>query len=96
MLKKVEEEVSTRAEAEADMSRLNRVIDTLQKSPSYETVRDKSKIKCRDVGKPCSCRRVVSCAFLHPALGKKVLSVTFGWQGSAGIRIRTVDTTMIL
>ena len=71
LIKKVEVEVSARAKAEADATRLSRVVDTLQKSPNNESVRDKSKIKCRDISKPGGCRRAGSCDFLHPALANK-------------------------
>ena len=71
LVKKVEEEVSARAKDEADATQLRKVVDILQKIPSSETVKDKSKIKCRDVSKPGGCRRAGSCDFLHPALANK-------------------------
>ena len=43
--------------------------------------RDKSKIKCRDVGKPGGCRRAGSCEFLHPALANKNLDCDFWVAG---------------
>ena len=80
LLKKVEEEVSARAKAEADATRLSKVVDTLQKSPINETIRDKSKIKCRYAGKPGGCQRA-GCAILHPALGNKSTDCDFWLAG---------------
>ena len=81
LLKKVEEEVSARAKAEADATRLSKVVDTLQKLPNKEVVRDKSKIKCRDIGKPGGCRRAGSCDFLHPALANKNVDYDYWLAG---------------
>ena len=81
LVKKLEEEVTARAKAEADATRLSKVVDTLQKIPNTETVRDKSKIKCRDVGKPGGCRRAGSCHFLHPALANKKADCDFWVAG---------------
>ena len=80
LVKKQEEEVIARAKAEADATRLSKVVDTLQKIPNTETVRDKSKIKCRDISKPGGCRRAASCDFLHPALANKKADCDF-WMG---------------
>ena len=71
LIKKVDEELSTRAKADSDATRLSKVVDTLQNLPNTETVREKSNIKCRDIGKPGGCRRAGSCNFLHPALANK-------------------------
>ena len=80
-MKKVEEEVSARAKAEADATRLSKVVDTLQKLPNKEVVRDKAKIKCRDIGKPGGCRMAGSCNFLHPALANKNVDCDFWLAG---------------
>ena len=81
LLKKVEEEGTARAKAEADSTRLNKVVDTLQKTTNNGNVKDKSNINCRDVGKPGGCRRAGSCDFLHPALANKNIDCDFWVAG---------------
>ena len=76
LFKNFGEEVSARAKAEADATRLSKVVDTLQKSPIKENIKDKSEIKCRYAGKPGGCKRA-GCAFLHPALGNKSTDCDF-------------------
>ena len=68
LLKKVEEEVAVRGNLEADKERLSKTIDALTKLADQKvpTEVDKSKIKCRDVGKPGGCPRAGSCRFKHP------------------------------
>ena len=72
LIKKVEDEVSARAKAEADAAKFSKMVDILQECEGRrkETM-EKSKDKCRDVGRPGGCPRAGSCKYLHPALVKE-------------------------
>ena len=71
LAKKVEEEVSTRAKAEADCAKFSKMVDILQDRNTTEKNQSKSTVVCRDISKPGSCPRVGSCTFLHPAKAKE-------------------------
>ena len=72
LTKKVEEEVTARAKAEADASKFSKMVDILQQCDERrrETT-DRSKVKCRDVGRTGGCPMAGSCPYLHPALAKE-------------------------
>ena len=72
LAKKVEEEVSARAKAEADASKFSKMVDILQQCPgTKKDVSDKPKIKCRDVGKSGGCPRAGNCTYFHPNLAQE-------------------------
>ena len=72
LIKKVEEEVSGRAKAEADCAKFSKMVDILQQCEERrKDPTDKSKVKCRDVGRAGGCPRAGSCPYLHPALAKE-------------------------
>ena len=72
LTKKVEEEVSARAKAEADAAKFSNMVDILQQCEGRrKEITDKAKEKCRDVGRPGGCPRGGSCKYLHPALAKE-------------------------
>ena len=72
LIKKVEEEVSGRAKAEADCAKFSKMVDILQQCEERrKETTDKSKVKCRDVGRAGGCPRAGSCPYLHPALAKE-------------------------
>jgi hypothetical protein len=71
LAKKVEEEVSARAKAEADCAKFSKMVDILQDTNSKEKSKTKPKVVCRDVNKAGGCPRAGNCTFLHPALAKE-------------------------
>ena len=72
LTKKVEDEVVARAKAEADAAKFSKMVDILQQCEDRrKETTDKSKVRCRDVGKPGGCPRAGSCQFLHPALARE-------------------------
>ena len=76
LTKKVEEEVSARAKAEADASKFSKMVDILQQCEDRrKETTDRSQVKCRDVGRPGGCPRAGSCPYLHPALAKEKKNV---------------------
>ena len=53
LAKKVEEEVSVRAKAEADCAKFSKMVDILQdRSKATEKSKSKSSVVCRDISKP--------------------------------------------
>ena len=72
LVKKLEEEVRARAKAEADSSMFSKMVEILQQTQGTRNEpQDKSKVKCRDVGKTEGCPRAGSCPYLHPELAKE-------------------------
>ena len=75
MAKKVEYEVLARSKAEADCSKFSKMVDILQSKTDTNEKNLKTKVVCRDLGKPGGCPRVGKCTFLHPALAKENKSI---------------------
>ena len=72
LIKKVEEETSARAKAEADCAKFSKMVDILQQCPgNQKDIQEKPRIKCRDVSKPGGCPRAGSCTFYHPELARE-------------------------
>ena len=72
LIKKVEEEVSGRAKAEADCAKFSKMVEIMQQCEERrKETTDKSKVKCRDVGRAGGCPRAGACPYLHPALAKE-------------------------
>ena len=72
LAKKVEEEMSARAKAEADFAKFSKMVDILKdRNTTVEKSKSKSTVVCRDISKPGGCPRAGSCTFLHPAKAKE-------------------------
>ena len=72
LAKKVEEEVSSRAKAEADCAKFSKMVDILQdRTTTAEKTKAKSTVGCRDISKPGGWPRAGSCNFLHPTKAKE-------------------------
>ena len=75
LAKKVEEEVSARAKAEADCAKFSKMVDILQDKNVSDKSTTKSKVVCRDLNKPGGCPRAGKCTFHHPALARENKSI---------------------
>ena len=71
LAKKLEEEVSARAKAEADCAKFSKMVDILQNKTESDKNKPKSKALCRDINKTGGCPRAGSCKFHHPTLAKE-------------------------
>jgi hypothetical protein len=94
LLKKVEEEVSASAKAEADATRVSKVVDTIQKLPNTLAVRDKSKINVEVSSSLVAAARLEAAIFSIQPSPTKMLTATTGWQADVDTLTRSVDTSM--